>query len=321
MHVPDGVLEDPRVVVATAVAGAAFLGLAARRVDRSRTVLLGSTAAFVFAAQMVNFPLGPLPISGHLLGGVLAATIVGPWGGALVIASVLIVQCVLFGDGGFTALGANFLNMGVIGAIVGYSIYATIRRAVGGRAGVLIGATAAAWIAVVLAAGAFSLELAAAGRREDFFGVLGWMTLVHALIGVGEAAITGLVLRFVLQTRPDLIYEPDDAPIGRPARWAHASLAALAVALAVAVFVAPWASSRPDGLEFVSERLSLPAGSEPSWSALVADYGATLFAGRHVRVATAIAGTLGTITVCVLGLTLGRLAARATPRPEELDAV
>src|SRR5262249_47920967 len=150
-----------------------------------------------------------LPISGHLLGGVLSAVMLGPWAGAVVIAAVLIVQCLLFGDGGVFALGANFLNMGLIGAVGGYAIYAPIRRAIGGSAGVLIGAMVAAWFSVLLASGAFAIELAFSSGWTEFFRVLSWMGLVHAGIGLGEALVTGLVLRFILLTRPDLVYSPD----------------------------------------------------------------------------------------------------------------
>ena len=120
MHTPNAVL-DPRVAAATGAIGAAGLWYGLRTLERRlgerTTVLMGTMAAFVFAAQMVNFPLGPLAVSGHLLGGVLAAVMLGPWAGAVVIAAVLIVQCLLFGDGGLTALGANFVNMGLIGSV------------------------------------------------------------------------------------------------------------------------------------------------------------------------------------------------------------
>ena len=124
------------------------------------------------------------------------------------IAAVLIVQCFLFGDGGLTALGANFVNMGLIGAVGGYGIYAPLRKAIGGTSGTIFAAMIAAWLSVILASGAFSVELAASGHRSDFLRVLGWMTLVHSAIGLGEAIITGLVLRFILRTRPDLLYQP-----------------------------------------------------------------------------------------------------------------
>src|SRR5262245_44533201 len=141
MHIPDAMLA-PQVAATSGVLAAAGLAVGLRkqkeRLRDRTTVLMGVVAAFIFAAQMVNFPLYPLPISGHLLGGVLAAVLLGPWAGAGVIAAVLIVQCLLFADGGLTALGANFLNMGLLGALGGYAIYAPIRRAVGGRAGVLL---------------------------------------------------------------------------------------------------------------------------------------------------------------------------------------
>ena len=136
MHIPDAILS-PAVAATTGVIGVAGLMVCVRRVQeqlRDRTtVLMGTMASFVFAAQMVNFPLFPLPISGHLLDGVLSAVILGPWAGAVVIAAVLIVQCLLFGDGGLTALGANFMNMGLVGSVCGYAIYAPIRRGAGGR--------------------------------------------------------------------------------------------------------------------------------------------------------------------------------------------
>jgi len=154
MHIPD-VLLGGGAAAATAALGAAGLGWALRRVDERHgprtTSLMGMTAAFVFAAQMVNFPVGP-GVSGHLLGGVLAAVLLGPWAGAVVIAAVLIVQCFLFQDGGVTALGANFVNMGLVGSVGGYAIYGPIRRALGGRRGILIGSMVAAWFSVLLAA-------------------------------------------------------------------------------------------------------------------------------------------------------------------------
>src|SRR3954451_10382475 len=149
MHIPDGLLV-PGVAMVTGVVGAGGLGYSLRAVERRlrerTTPLMGMMAAFVFAAQMVNFPVGP-GVSGHLLGGVLAAVMLGPWAGAVVIAAVLIVQCFLFGDGGLTALGANFVNMGLIGAVGGYAVYAAIRRTVGGggRGGVIFAAMLAAW--------------------------------------------------------------------------------------------------------------------------------------------------------------------------------
>ena len=262
MHIPDALL-DPKVAAITGMVGAAGLFYALRKLERQlgerTTVLMGTMSAFVFAGQMVNFPVGP-GVTGHLLGGVLSAVLLGPWAGAVVIAAVLIVQCFLFNDGGLTALGANFVNMGLIGAVGGYAIYAPIRRAIGGQKGILIAAMVAAWFSVLLASGAFALEMAPSGRGEDFLRILTWMALVHAVIGVGEALITGLVVRFVLLRRPDLL-EPeegaDDMSSGSGG-WVRPTIAGLAIALGVAVFLAPFAWDAPDGLEFVGERVGFP---------------------------------------------------------------
>lgn len=333
MHIQNAVL-DPTVAVAAGAVGAAGLvyGLRAleRRLGERTTVLMGTMAAFVFAAQMVNFPLGPFFVSGHLLGGVLAAVMLGPWAGAVVIAAVLIVQCLLFGDGGLTALGANFVNMGLIGSVGGYAIYAPVRRAVGGRAGVIFGAMIAAWISVLLAAGAFSVELAASGRRDQFLRVLSWMALVHAGVGVGEAIITGMVLRFILSTRPDLIYEPDPAdlastPSGRVKGWLQVAAAGLAVAMAVGIFLAPFASSRPDGLEYVGGKLDfLKEGSSPppTLPVPIPDYAFPGLDKVSLKGATAAAGAAGTLVVFAVGAALAVAVTRAgRVRPEGRERV
>ena len=178
MHIPDSVL-DAKVIATTAVVGGLGLAIAVRKIERrlgdGTTVLMGTMAAFIFAAQMVNFPVGPW-VSGHLLGGVLASVLLGPWAGAVVIAAVLLVQCLMFADGGVTALGANFVNMGLIGSAGGYAIYTPLRRAIGGQKGVLIAAMAAAWFSVLLASGACAVELAASGHDGgDFLRLLAWM--------------------------------------------------------------------------------------------------------------------------------------------------
>jgi cobalt/nickel transport system permease protein len=332
MHIPDAVL-DPKVAAVTGGLALAGLLVGLRKLERQlgerTTVLMGTMSAFVFAAQMVNFPVGPLPISGHLLGGVLSAVMLGPWAGAVVIGAVLIVQCLLFGDGGLTALGANFVNMGLIGAIGGYAIYAPIRRGIGGRPGVLIGGMIAAWFSVLLASGSFAIELAAstAGRGAGFFQVLSWMALVHAGIGLGEALITGLVLRFVLLTRPDLVYESErlDAgggpSAGRALEWGQITLAGLAIALAVGVFLAPFASEHPDGLEYVGAKLGFLKDEAPAViTAPIADYQLPVLGAGHVGVATAMAGLVGTLVVFGVGLGLARIFSRRGPEGVPPDA-
>ncbi len=323
MHIPDAVLGPDVSAVTGAVAAvglcAGLRKLQDRLGDRT-TVLTGIMSAFVFAAQMVKFPVGP-GVSGHLLGGVLSAVMLGPWAGAVVIGAVLIVQCLLFGDGGLTALGANFINMGLIGAVGGYAIYAPIRRALGGRGGILLASMVAAWFSVLLGAGAFALELGASGRRADFFPILSWMALVHAAIGVGEAVITGLVVRFILLTRPDLVYEPKNAAPSRGERWGQVAVAGLAIALAVAVFLAPFASETPDGLEYVGERLGFLRGEHPTLApALISEYQLPVLGRNHVKIATAAAGLVGTLVVFGIGLGLARIFSRRGPEGVAADA-
>jgi cobalt/nickel transport system permease protein len=322
MHIPDALLE-PKVAAITGVVGAAGLFYALRKLEHHlgerTTVLMGTMSAFVFAGQMVNFPVGP-GVSGHLLGGVLSAVLLGPWAGAVVIAAVLIVQCFLFNDGGLTALGANFVNMGLIGAVCGYGIYAPIRRAIGGQKGVLIASMIAAWFSVLLACGAFAIEMAASGHRDDFLRILTWMALVHAAIGVGEALITGLVVRFVLLRRPDLL-EPVD-PSAEGGGWARPTIAGLAVALGVAVFLGPFAWDAPDGLEYVGEQVGFlnPEVPPPPLPSPMADYQLQLPGLNYARVATALAGLVGTLVVFGVGWGMARVLPRTRREGIAADA-
>jgi cobalt/nickel transport system permease protein len=322
MHIPDSAL-DGKVIVATMAIGATGLAFAVRRLKRElgdrTTVLMGTMAAFVFAAQMVTFPVGPA-VSGHMLGGVLAAALLGPWAGAVVIAAVLLVQCLMFADGGVTALGANFLNMGLLGAVGGYAIYASIRRAIGGDTGVLIAAMAAAWFSVLLASGACAVELAASGHGDQFLVILSWMALLHALIGLGEALITGAVVRFLLIRRRDLFHEPDAAEerYRGVKNWGQALVGGLGVALAISVFLAPFAYEQPDGLEFVGRKLDFLPAEEPSprIPAPVPNYQLPIAGAGHVKLATAAAGLVGTLVV--FGVAWGM--ARVLPRPIQMKA-
>jgi cobalt/nickel transport system permease protein len=322
MHIPDAVLS-PAVAAATSVIGAAGLAVCSWKLRdqvRERTmVLMGTTAAFVFAAQMVNFPLFPLPISGHLLGGVLASVLLGPWAGAVVIAAVLIVQALLFGDGGVTALGANFINMGLIGAIGGFAIFAPVRRAIAGPRGTLVGAMIAAWFSVILASGAFAIELAASVGWSGFWNVLAWMALVHAAIGLGEALITGAVLRFLLLMRPGLIDHSGDAAKSTLGRWREIVMGGLGVACAVALFLAPFASEYSDGLEWVGDKLGFIKEEPSVLSAPIPDYQLSLPGLSGVKAATAVAGVVGTLVVFATGFALAAIFARGTTPRARVD--
>jgi cobalt/nickel transport system permease protein len=207
MHIPDGFLS-PEVAAACAVpaAGAVAYGLrrASRELDERRVPLLGVTAAFVFAAQMLNFPVAG-GTSGHFLGAALAAILLGPWLAGLVLSVVLVVQAFVFADGGITALGANILNMGVIGALVVGGVMVAAQRVLPNRRGVLLAvAGVGAWLAVVAGSVACALELSISGT-VPLGTVLPAMLGVHVLIGAGEAAITVAAVSAVLSTRPDVV--------------------------------------------------------------------------------------------------------------------
>lgn len=206
MHLPDGFL-DTKTWVAMDAAALAVATIAVRRASKNleekQVPMMGVMAAFIFAAQMLNFPvLGGT--SGHLLGGVLAAILLGPWAAALVMIAVFIVQALFFQDGGLLALGANVFNMGLIGTIGGYYLYRLVRRVSPGDQGILAGAGIAAWVTVVLGAVATALELAVSGTTP-LKVVLPAMTVVHVIIGLGEAVITVIIIGFVLRVRRDLV--------------------------------------------------------------------------------------------------------------------
>jgi cobalt/nickel transport system permease protein len=207
LHAPDGIMSVPVAVVMWALSLVA-IGVSVQRTNRhldDRAIpLLGVMAAFIFAAQMVNFPvIGGT--SGHLVGGVLAAVLLGPWAATLVLACVIAVQALVFQDGGLLVMGANIFNMGVIGTLGGYAIYRALCRLLGGEDRArLPAAGVAAWLAVVLSAIAVSVELVASGSTT-LEVVLPAMVGIHVLIGVGEALITMAALAFVAATRADLL--------------------------------------------------------------------------------------------------------------------
>ena len=211
MHIPDGFINLPTSAGfgAAAIGGVWYsLRRAARFLDDRRIPLAGLVAAFIFAAQMINFPVAA-GTTGHFLGGVLAAVLVGPWLGALALTVVLVVQGVFFADGGLSALGLNVFNMAVVGTLGGWLLYrglvALLPR---NRPATMVAAGVAAGLAVLLAAMAFVLEYAIGGAGGASVGaVAAAMGGVHTLIGVGEGLITALVVGAVLATRPDLVAE------------------------------------------------------------------------------------------------------------------
>lgn len=329
MHIQDGVLS-PTVCVATGALSLSAVAYSLHRLKDAvgdRTIpLTGMMAALVFAGQMVNFPIGA-PVSGHLLGGVLAATVVGPWAGCVAMTLVLFVQWGLFSDGGLFAFGANVLHMAVIGSWGGHAVRLLVQRFLGNsHKGIVVGSIIAAWCSVMAAAALFCVEfrLSWPAGEIDFSKVFAWMVSFHSLIGVGEALITGVAIGFVLKQRPELICKTDafagqsslvvGAEAGKSARptivtsITRTLAAGLVIALAIAAFLSPFASSFDDGLEAVLNQLN---GTEfnltPTVPGLFEDYDKVpVPLASWQAIAVSIAGIGGTLAVFGLALLLGK---------------
>ncbi|RUR75073.1 energy-coupling factor ABC transporter permease [Chlorogloeopsis fritschii PCC 9212] len=287
MHIPDGFVSVP-VAAATGALSVAAMGIALGRSRDAfgirRAPVLGLTTAFIFAAQMINFPVAG-GTSGHLLGGTLAAIVLGsPWAGTLCIATVLIIQAVLFADGGITALGANIFNMAVIGVWVGWGLTQTLQRLLGGSRGRLpLAAGIAAGVSVVAAAIVAAIQLALSGTAPVNI-VLPAMTGVHILIGIGEGLITGGVLAYLSTARPDLLPGTQQQLQG----WLVPVVSILLIAGVLSLVASAW----PDGLERVAEDLGfidLADQVRVSVPTPFADYGIEGLG----PIGTSIAGILG----------------------------
>ena len=207
MHIPDGFLNIATVATTYALSagGVSYAVKETNKKLREKHVpLMGVLAAFIFAAQMLNFPVAG-GTSGHLIGAALAAILLGPWASVLIMSCVLIAQSLIFQDGGLLALGANIFNMGIVASFSGYYLYRLVTRVVGDdRRGMLIGGFIGAWGSVLLASTACAIELAVSGT-SPLVVVLPAMAGLHALIGIGEGLITGASLSLVLATRIDIL--------------------------------------------------------------------------------------------------------------------
>lgn len=223
MHISNGIIDGPvaAAFAAVAVAGLAVCVARARGdLDDRLAPMAGLVAAFIFAVQMLNFPIFTAAVSGHLLGGTLAAILVGPWVGALCVSVVLVIQSLVFADGGVTALGLNVTNMALVGTAVGYPLVrALLRLLPRNTTGLAVAAFVAAMLAVVVASMGFVVQYALGGA-VDLHGSLsvlaGTMATTHLLIGIGEGLITAATVVAVARTRPDLVYALRRAP-RRPA--------------------------------------------------------------------------------------------------------
>lgn len=301
MHIPDGFL-DAKTLIASGAIAATGLGLALRTARRElppRDVpRLGLCAAFLFAAQMVNFPVAG-GTSGHLIGGALAAALLGPAAAAIVVTSVLLVQSLLFADGGVLALGANVLNMALVAPLTGYAVFIGLQRLLPGQRGRIASLIVSGWCSTFLASVACAGQLAASGTVAWRVG-LPAMAGIHALIGLGEGLISALVLLAIERAG-------GRAGSAQPAGHARGALALGALAaLGVALFVAPFACPWPDGLEAVAARLGFEHRAlEPMLPAMIPDYQVPGIASPGV--ATALAGVVGVAAVFAFAWVTSRL--------------
>ncbi|MFF7761342.1 energy-coupling factor ABC transporter permease [Streptomyces griseorubiginosus] len=324
MHVPDGFIDAP-ISAATGVVAAAAVAVslrgARRELDERTAPLAGLVAAFIFAVQMLNFPVAA-GTSGHLLGGALAAILVGPYTGVLCVSVVLLMQGILFADGGLTALGVNITDMAVVTTVVAYAVFRGLVKVLPrGRGAITAASFVAAVLSVPAAAVAFTLIYAVGGTTDvSISKVATAMIGVHVLIGIGEATITALTVGAVVAVRPDLVYGarglrqklklrvggelvdvPDTAPVAAARSSRKVWITGLVASLVLAGFVSFYASASPDGLEKVAADQGIDAKTEQHASAdsPLADYGVKDV--EDARLSGGLAGVIGVGVTVVAG--------------------
>lgn len=288
LHIPDGFLSLLISLLAwlfTLVVLTVAVRRAREDFDERLAPVAGVMAAFIFAGQMINFPVAA-GTSGHLVGATLAFIVLGPWLGLLAMTAVIVLQALLFQDGGLVVMGANILVMGIVPGMVGYGIYRwgvsqqpRLRKAI---------AAIGAWLSIIFAALVTAFLLGYSGTTSLSLAIPALLG-VHALIGIGEALITVAALAFITQTRPAML--ADQSASGGSKRWA---VAGLAIALAVTL-LAPLASAAPDGLEWVAEQSGFLSTAEEASFELLPDY--TLPFLGETALSTILAGVVGVLVV------------------------
>jgi cobalt/nickel transport system permease protein len=295
MHIPDGFL-DAKTAVATAVLAGAGVAVALQQAQihmpRRKVPLMGLTAAFIFAAQMLNFPV-VAGTSGHLVGAVLATVLLGPAPAVLVMTAVLLVQSLLFADGGLLALGANVFNMALVAPLAGYGVYRVMRLVARTETGRIFAVAFASWCSIVFAAMVCAGELAWSST-SSWSVVFPAMVDVHMAIGVGEAIISSLVVVAVAKARPEFL-KRETSSVSRMSFMVWA----LVLIFGLVIFISPFASEWPDGLERVA-------------SALGFDQQAVARGFPSFGYATLWAGLTGTLAALALSLVLARIVTRKT---------
>ena len=304
LHIPDGFLSLIIAVIFWVIT-IITVGIAISKTNKSlgekQVPLMGIMAAFIFAAQMLNFPVAG-GTSGHFLGGALAAMVLGPWAGILVMTAVIALQALLFQDGGLLVMGANIFNMGLLTTMIGFGLYRSVLgRSKGTRLAV---AGVAAWLAVVASALVASLQLWLSGTTRLEI-VVPAMLGVHVLIGIGEAIITVAALSFIEQTRPDLLNEKATAAKGGRG-WVYAGI----VISLLAVLLSPLASASPDGLERVAEDMGFLTLGQDAPYKILPDY--TIPFLGETALSTIVAGVVGALVVLGLMIVVGQSLRRKT---------
>jgi len=315
MHIPDGFL-DAKTAIATAVFSVTGLGTAlrhARQHLQSREIpLVGLTAAFIFVAQMLNFPVAG-GTSGHLIGATLAMVLLGPSVAIIVMSSVLIIQAAIFADGGLLALGANIFNMAIVAPVTGYVIYKSMRRFLRDIRGQLISASVASWCTTVIASAFCAGELA-------WSGIAAWnivfpaMVGIHAIIGVGEGLITMLTLSAIAKTRPELLTDTSIRTNGKETN--PALMYSAVMILGLLLLIAPFASQLPDGLDRVAQSLGFESKKTENqgFSTPLKDY--RFFGIESNALSTIAAGMIGAGIVFAISFLL---AGVLIPRKKNAD--
>jgi cobalt/nickel transport system permease protein len=326
VHVPDGFINAPVSAVAGVVAAGAIavsLKGARRELDERTAPLAGLVAAFIFAVQMLNFPVAA-GTSGHLLGGALAAILVGPFTGVLCVSVVLLMQGILFADGGLTALGVNITDMAITTTVVSYLVFRGLVKVLPRkRRSVTVAAFVSALLSVPAAAVVFTLIYAIGGTTDvPISKVATAMVGVHILIGIGEAAITALTVGAVIAVRPDLVYgarglqqrlklrvqgelvdvpEPVAVPVAARTSRRKVWAVGLVTSLVLAGFVSFYASANPDGLEKVAKDQGIDKKAEKHASdgSPLAGYGVKDVS--DARISGGLAGVIGVGVTIVAG--------------------
>ena len=332
MHMADA-LVSPAVAGVMYACSAVAIGFSLKKIrtaDMNRRIpLMGVMGAFVFAAQMINFSIPGTGSSGHLCGGMLLSALLGPYAGFLTMTAILLIQCLLFADGGLMALGCNIWNMGFYGCVVGgFLIWRALTAKKMTRGRILAASLIGCIVSLLLGAFSVTLETLASGITElPFVVFVRFMLPIHIAIGLVEGLITAAVLIFVFASRPELL-EGGTPGAGREERLKASTVVAIlaAASLVIGGLLSHLASSEPDGLEWSVEKVTGQTevegdGTLVQWAAEVQDRTAWLpdYAFKDSERGTSFSGIVGALAVLVLCVVIGLIFRGSSAKPERID--